>query len=54
MYFAGSAFVAEALAADIRHASEAEKQRFWLANESIKKFDKALRTFEGVVQEEVG
>jgi len=54
MYFAGSTFVAEALAADIRHASETEKQQFWLANESIKKFDKALRTFEAVVQEEVG
>ena len=54
MYFAGSTFVAEALAADIRHASETEKQQFWLANASIKKFDKALRTFEAVVQEEVG
>jgi hypothetical protein len=54
MYFAGSAFVADALAADIRHASEAEKQRFWSANQAIKKFDTALRSFEGVVQAEVG
>jgi hypothetical protein len=54
MYFAGSRFVAEALAADIRHASEAEKQRFWLENPERMKFDAALREFEAVTQGEVG
>lgn len=54
MYFAGSDFVAQALAADIRHASEAAKQRFWANNRAIKKFDTALRTFEEVVRAEVG
>jgi hypothetical protein len=50
MYFAGSDFVADALAADIRHASEAAKQRFWASNRAIKRFDTALRRFEGVAQ----
>ena len=54
MYFAGSEFVANALAADIRHASEAEKQRFWRDNQARKTFDTALREFEAVVQAEVG
>ena len=54
MYFAGSRFVAEALAADMRHASEPEKQQFWIANDEIKEFDKALGSFEEVVQDEVG
>jgi hypothetical protein len=54
MYFAGSRFVAEALAADIRHASEAEKQEFWANNGERKKFDAALREFEAVTQAEVG
>ena len=54
MYFAGSSFVAEALAADILHASEADKQAFWASNESRRRLDVALREFEGVVQREVG
>lgn len=54
MYFAGSRFVAQALAADIRHASEAEKQRFWAVNRERRKFDPALREFEAVTQAEVG
>jgi hypothetical protein len=54
MYFAGSRFVADALRSDIRHASEAEKQRFWITNKNRQGFDVALRDFEGVVQAEVG
>jgi hypothetical protein len=54
MYFAGSRFVAEALAADIRHASEAEKQEFWANNDERQTFDAALREFESVTRAEVG
>ena len=54
MYFAGSRFVAEALAADILHASGPEKQRFWAENGERRKFDEALREFEAVTQTEVG
>jgi hypothetical protein len=54
MYFAASRFVADALAADIAHASEAEKQAFWVANSNRRQFDQVLRQFEGVAQREVG
>jgi hypothetical protein len=45
--YAGSELVANALAADIRRASDAAKQRFWRNNQAIKTFDVALRDVRG-------